>query len=84
MFKCHKHLQPALINKRFENNAEIHNYNTRKKANLYQKNAMTTLKRFCLSIVGVTMFNNLPDIVKMANTLNMFKNKLKTFLMLDY
>ena len=85
IYKCLNNLQPTLIEERYKKVSESHKYNTRSSNfNLVQIPAKTMLKRFCLSVVGVTKFNELPKEIKTAKSEAIFKKKLKLFLMKDY
>lgn len=59
---------------------DIHEYNTRGKYKLYTRRHYHSFYERSPSYCGITYFNKLPDDIKSINCLNLFKRKLRAFL----
>ena len=65
--------------KRYRSVNQVHNYNTRSKANrnLFKHNAKKSLTYMCTSIKGAALFHSLPKEIKNVSIISSFKHKLK-------
>ena len=84
MFKVKNKLHPSLVQERFSFVNNVHNINTRNKKKFYQKGVKTKLKSLCLSVMGVKMFNAVPNDLKQINKLGWFKRSLKKHIIQNY
>ena len=74
-------LLPEAINELFCRNAQIHNYNTRQRKDLFPVKTNTKLYgEKTISFQGTTLWNNLPNHIKEISTIRAFKHKLKQYL----
>ena len=65
---------------RLTKHEDIHEYNTRGKCKLYPRRHYHSFYERSPSYCGITYFNKLPDDIKSINSLNLFKRKLRAFL----
>ena len=65
----------------YTENSAIHKYYTRQNSNLHLPQYRTSLKRNTISFQGPLLWNALPDKIKSCQSLNIFKRKLKLFLL---
>ena len=84
IYKCKNNLQPTLVGERYNCVNNVHNHNTRNCAKMYQIRANKNLKGFCLSVRGVSQFNKLPLSIRQANSVPIFKKRLKRFIFDNY
>ena len=80
MYKCANNLLPKSVNVSFENQKNIHNYNTRncKKLNVYR--CRTTRRQSFVTYLGPKLWNTLPDSIKDCVSLMSFKVNMKKYL----
>ena len=75
---------PDLFKNYFDENSMLHSHNTRSKSDLglqlYRMN--TTYAQKCLKYKAVVLWNNLPDHLKVSDTLAKVKAKMKAHLSL--
>ena len=83
MYKVYNNLVPKTTTDMFQLTAEVHNYNTRptaaKNYNVHNANLMKTRK--AVTYAGSVAWNKLPDAIKEAQSLNVFKARLKAYLL---
>jgi hypothetical protein len=69
-------------NKRnLNNNCHIHNYNTRSKCDIHVQSCNTTQYPKSVINMGIRLFNNLPDKIKMVDNNKIFKTEVKLILL---
>ena len=61
-----------------------HSYNTRQRNNLNSAYQRTVTTQMSLSFSGPNIWNSIPDSIKNLPTLNLFKMKLKDYLIDKY
>ena len=77
MYKYKYNLLPQSFNKCFTSNNDFHNYDTRNKENFNTR--ISKVKNLFTN--GPKIWNDLPNELKHAKTLNQFKRKLKSQLL---
>ena len=80
VYKEIKNISPAGSQYYTENSA-IHKYYTRQNSNLHLPQCRTSLKQNTISFQGPILWNALSDKIKSCQSLNIFKRKLKLFLL---
>lgn len=65
----------------FHKNHQIHNYNTRQCANLHLEGTRTNLCKSGVLHTGITLYNNLPNHIKIIGNFKQFKLALRSFLL---
>ena len=82
MYKTHKGLAPDVFYDLYHSVTELHSYNTRSanKGNL--QNPLTNLRAGdkAISVSGARIWNNIPNSMKQAKSLDVFKRELKEYL----
>jgi len=68
----------------FKNGLRKERYNLRRRGNLSQSIAHTTLKSMCISVNGARLRNNSPVIIKESNNIVQFKRRFKMFILEKY
>ena len=63
---------------------EVNNSNTRQRGKFCVTYCRTKLKSFCVSSIGVKLWNNLPDCIKMETSVSKFRLRYKRFLVNMY
>ena len=83
MYKVDNNLVPETMTDVFQLTAEVHNYNTRSTAarNYYVHNANLMKTRKAVTYAGSVVWNKLPNAIKEAQSLNVFKARLKAYLL---
>ena len=77
IFKSRKKFTPKEpIQKMFKDKEEGKN-NLGRKDDLQQPFARTTQKSMCISVCGVTLWNELPEEIRQSNNITQFKHKYK-------
>ena len=83
MYKTQKSLAPDVFYDPYHSVTEVHSYNTRSanKGNL--QIALTNLRADDkdISVSGARVWNNIPNSIKQAQSLDVFKRELKEYLM---
>ena len=79
VFKCINMMVPEYLCGYFNQNQNIHNYNTRRKTDLYLPRVKLELGKRTFRYHGAWQFNHLPAEIKMLNTLNAFKDKVREY-----
>jgi hypothetical protein len=68
-------------NKKYLNkNCDIHNHNTRSKSDLHIQSCNTPQYQKSVINMGIRLFNNLPDRIKMVDNYKSFKREVKLIL----
>ena len=80
MYKSSKKLLPSIFDDYFTNISTIHNYDTRVSAGLYVPFAHYNIRQRSLRVRGPSLWNELPILLRNANSINIFKSKLKKYL----
>ena len=83
-YKAERELLPVKLSKRYTRTSKIHNYNTRHCEDLYKIAYKANSKKYCLSVEGVRVYNNLSYDVRNIKSENCFKNRLKRLLLESY
>ena len=83
MYKVDNNLVPEATTDMFQLTTEVHNCNTRSTAarNYYVQNANLMKTRKAITNAGSMAWNKLPDAIKEAQSLNVFKTKWKAYLL---
>ena len=83
----HKHKLgqlPKVFDNYFTDNINIHSHNTRQASKLHLPRAHTNSGQQTIKILGVKLYNALPNIVKNVNTIKAFCAKVKKFYYTNY
>jgi hypothetical protein len=80
MYKIQNKLIPFLDHHKFISGSSIHNYNTRYKEDLRKPLCRTALRQNTICFQGPKLWNCLPEKIKSAPSLNIFKKRLKNCL----
>jgi hypothetical protein len=67
--------------KNLNNNCHIHNHNTRSKCDLHVQSCNMTQYQKSVINMGIRLFNNLPDRIKMVYNYKSFKREVKLILL---
>jgi hypothetical protein len=78
IINCNEHL-PDLFKNYFDENSVLHSHNTRSKSDLHLYRVKTTYGQRCLKHKAVVLWNNLPDHMKVFDTLTTVKAKMKAY-----
>ena len=83
MYKVDNNLVPETTTDMFQLTAEVRNYNTRSTAarNYYVHNANLMKTKKAVTYAGSVAWNKLPHAIKEAQSLNVFKARLKAYLL---
>ena len=65
---------------KFKINSEYHNFDTRSHNNIHLDFTTLSLKKNSPDLLGPKLFNKLPNYIKNSISINIFKNKLKSYL----
>ena len=76
VFKCQNNLAPACFKNYFTRNSSYHFYNTRQKQDLHILKAKLSKGKKTFRFSGATLFNRLPDSLKQAKSLQIFKRNI--------
>ena len=76
VFKCLNNLAPAYFKNYFTRNSSYHFYNTRQKQDLHIPKAKLSKGKKTFRFSGATLFNRLPDSLKQAKSLQIFKRNI--------
>ena len=76
VFKCLNNLAPAYFKNYFTRNSSYHFYNTRQKQDLHIPKAKRSKGKKTFIFSGATLFNRLPDSLKQAKSLQIFKRNI--------
>lgn len=82
MYKAKNKVLPNNIQKWFKERDS--RYNLRRRGNLSQSMARTTLKSMCISVNGVRLWNNLPVTIKESKHIVQFKRRFKMSILEKY
>ena len=75
---------PKVFDNYFTDNTNIHSHNTRQASNLHLPRAHTNSGQQTIKILGVKLYNDLPNIVKNVNTIKAFCAKVKKLYYTNY
>ena len=83
MHKVDSNLVSETATDMFQSTTEVHNYDTRSTAggNYYVHNMNLMKTRKAVNYAGSVSWNKLPNAIKEAQSLNLFKTKLKAYLL---
>ena len=84
MFKAYHNKLPSNVQHYFEVGACANVYGTRQKDKFKTNFVRTNLKSNCVSVVGVKIWNSLPEKIRDSITLFTFKSKLKQYFLVMY
>ena len=76
VFKCLNNLAPACFKNYFTRTSSYHFYNTRQKQDLHIPKAKLSKGKKTFRFSGATLFNRLPDSLKQAKSLQIFKRNI--------
>ena len=77
MYKAFNNLLPQNLQCIFSNVKNVHDYSTRQKHNLYKTSVRTNVKNMTFSKIGINLWNQLDDHIKLCCNIHLFKKKLK-------
>lgn len=77
----HRTTLPEAFNEYFTMNADVHSYNTRTKNNIHLTSSRLSFGLRCLKTKAASLWNALPADLKNCMSVNMFKNKLRIYLL---
>lgn len=80
MYQCLKLHCPTVFNNFFIKNSRIHDHNTRQSIDIRVPYAKLNIRKSSIRIHGANTWNNIPESIKQAPSLNVFKLQLRTFL----
>ena len=83
VFKSRNNLLPRNLQKMFKDKEEG-KYNLRRKEDLQQPFVRTTQKSMCISVCGVTLWNELPEEIRHTNSMSQFKRQYKKTIFKKY
>jgi hypothetical protein len=78
IIQCNEHL-PDLLKNYFDENSMLHSHNTSSKSDFPLYRVKTTYGQRCLKYKAVVLWNNLPDHMKVFDTLTIVKAKMKAY-----
>ena len=81
MHKFSTNQLPSSFNRYFTSNSGIHTYNTRQASNYHLFSVNTSVRKTSIAASGPKLWNALPDNIKKASSLALFKRKLKLHLL---
>jgi hypothetical protein len=81
MYKILNNLIPVLSHQTFARNVRTHSHNTRQKSNICPPFCRTSLRQGTICFQGPKLWNLLPDAMKSAPSVHVFKRHLKKFLL---
>ena len=71
---------PDVFNDFFQKNSALHNRNTRQSNDLHVRFARLDVRTFSLKIHAATTWNEIPMYIKLASSVNVFKQMLRKHL----
>ena len=77
IYKVNNNLLPNTIQNLFQERDSCRKYVLRGKLRLKQQRVRSTLKRMCISVEGVILWNSLDSEVKLSKNVNQFKRKFR-------
>ena len=77
IYKVNNNLLPNTIKNLFQERDSCRKYVLRGKLRLKQQRVRSTLKRMCISVEGVILWNSLDSEVKLSKNVNQFKRKFR-------
>ena len=80
MYKYCNNGVPDIFNDFFQRNCELHNRNTRQSNDLHVRLARLDVRKCSLKIHGATIWNEIPMYIKLASSVNVFKQMLRKHL----
>ena len=83
VFKSRRNLLPKNLQKMFKDKEEGR-YNLRRKEELQQPFVRTTQKSMCISVCGVTLWNEVPEEIRQSNSIPQFKHQYKKIIFKKY
>ena len=72
---------PKVIMNMFCRTNTVHSHYTRNHSNFYQPRFNSNIRKFAITSYGPVVWSSLPDVLKNATTLNIFKCQLKKYLL---
>lgn len=75
---------PFNVQKRYIPVKRVHDYGTRNCKNLFKSRPQKNIRSRCISVKGITLFNKIPDNIKLARTVKKFKQKIKSQIIRNY
>ena len=79
MYKILNNLIPRLSHHHFISNMTIHDYNTRSSHHLHVPYCRTKLRQNTIQFQGPKLWNLLPEEIKSAPSVNIFKKRMRTY-----
>ena len=84
MYLCQHLLLPSSLLELYSLNNHFHNYNTRSANNYHLPKSHTSFFQRSIIYNGPQLWNSLPSAIRDSKSVNVFKNRYKTFLLNSY
>jgi len=84
MYNAYRNKLPCNVQSYFEVGNSINEYTTRQKDKFKTQFVRTSLKSNCISVVGVKIWNVLPDHIRSSMNICVFKKQMTKHLLLEY
>ena len=79
MYKILNNLIPVLSHQTLARNVRMHSHNTRQKSNICSPFCRTSMRQGTICFQGPKLWNLLPDVIKSAPNVHVFRRHLKKF-----
>ena len=80
MYQCINGNIPEVFDNFFQRNNSVHGHNTRQANDLHVPYARLDIRKSCLKVHGANLWNNIPVLVKQSPSLDIFKQRLRNYL----
>ena len=71
---------PAYFIDWFKMTTVVHNHSTRSSNKLFHKPAKSNMRKFCITVSGPIIWNDIPEEIRFSSTVSVFVRKLKNYL----
>ena len=68
---------PTYFTDWFKMTAVVHNHSTRSSSKLFHKPAKSNTRKFCITVRGPLIWNDIPEEIRFSSTISIFVHKLK-------
>jgi hypothetical protein len=84
MYKIYNHQISSHFSNYFYLNSDVHQHYTRSHQNYHLCTIRTNIRKFSIKFHGPSVYNNIPDDIKILQPISRFKKSLKQHLLLNY
>ena len=84
MYSAYQGKLPDNLQSKFTLSNDDQKYNLRSKIKFKIRYVRTTKSQHCLSVIGVKMFNSLPNLIASLPNIHLFKKHLKNYILEQY